>query len=126
MSPLDVSHDMYAHCNHCPCVTPLPSPPFARTVGAPPLSQQEAREHTQPKARRIGTHERTLCRPRACYDEGKRVAETMMYSYQQQNNVDIRVARIFNTFGEREEPAILSVLLFAQACGVGIIVPLVA
>lgn len=32
---------------------------------------------------------------RACYDEGKRVAETMMYAYKNQNNVDVRVARIF-------------------------------
>jgi len=42
--------------------------------------------------------------PRACYDEGKRVAETMMYSYKHQNNVDVRVARIFNTFGPRMHP----------------------
>uniref|UniRef100_A0A7R9WU30 UDP-glucuronate decarboxylase n=1 Tax=Craspedostauros australis TaxID=1486917 RepID=A0A7R9WU30_9STRA len=42
--------------------------------------------------------------PRSCYDEGKRVAETMMYSYQQQNNVNIRIARIFNTFGPRMHP----------------------
>ena len=42
--------------------------------------------------------------PRACYDEGKRVAETMMYSYQKQNGLDIRVARIFNTFGPRMHP----------------------
>mmetsp|Transcript_29876 Transcript_29876/g.63362 ORF Transcript_29876/g.63362 Transcript_29876/m.63362 type:complete len:568 (-) Transcript_29876:142-1845(-) len=42
--------------------------------------------------------------PRACYDEGKRVAETMMYSYKNQNNVDVRVARIFNTFGPRMHP----------------------
>lgn len=39
--------------------------------------------------------------PRACYDEGKRVAETMCYAYQKQGNVAIRVARIFNTFGPR-------------------------
>lgn len=39
--------------------------------------------------------------PRACYDEGKRVAETMMHSYHTQSNVDIRIARIFNTFGPR-------------------------
>jgi UDP-glucuronate decarboxylase len=38
---------------------------------------------------------------RACYDEGKRIAETLMYAYNSQNNVDIRVARIFNTYGER-------------------------
>lgn len=42
--------------------------------------------------------------PRSCYDEGKRVAETMMYSYKHQSNVDIRVARIFNTFGPRMHP----------------------
>ncbi|KAJ1453315.1 hypothetical protein M885DRAFT_524725 [Pelagophyceae sp. CCMP2097] len=42
--------------------------------------------------------------PRACYDEGKRVAETMMYSYQRQVGVDVRVARIFNTFGRRMHP----------------------
>jgi UDP-glucuronate decarboxylase len=39
--------------------------------------------------------------PRANYDEGKRVAETLMFSYHRQNNVDIRVARIFNTYGPR-------------------------
>mmetsp|Transcript_22567 Transcript_22567/g.49218 ORF Transcript_22567/g.49218 Transcript_22567/m.49218 type:complete len:519 (-) Transcript_22567:126-1682(-) len=42
--------------------------------------------------------------PRSCYDEGKRVAETMMYSYKNQNGVEIRVARIFNTFGPRMHP----------------------
>merc|ERR1719238_801951 len=42
--------------------------------------------------------------PRACYDEGKRVAETMMYSYKSQANVKVRVARIFNTFGPRMHP----------------------
>jgi UDP-glucuronate decarboxylase len=42
--------------------------------------------------------------PRSCYDEGKRVAETMMYSYKNQNGVDVRVARIFNTFGPRMHP----------------------
>jgi UDP-glucuronate decarboxylase len=42
--------------------------------------------------------------PRACYDEGKRVAETMMYAYQRQSRVEVRVARIFNTFGRRMHP----------------------
>ena len=42
-----------------------------------------------------------LCGPRACYDEGKRVAETLAYSYKRQSNVKIRVARIFNTYGPR-------------------------
>jgi UDP-glucuronate decarboxylase len=37
--------------------------------------------------------------PRSCYDEGKRVAESLMVSYHEQNDVDIRIARIFNTFG---------------------------
>lgn len=39
--------------------------------------------------------------PRACYDEGKRVAETMMQSYHVQSGVETRIARIFNTFGPR-------------------------
>lgn len=39
--------------------------------------------------------------PRACYDEGKRVAEALTYSYHRQDNVDVRVARIFNCFGPR-------------------------
>lgn len=39
--------------------------------------------------------------PRACYDEGKRVAETLSYAYAKQERVDVRVARIFNTFGPR-------------------------
>ena len=38
---------------------------------------------------------------RACYDEGKRVAETLMFDYHRQHDVDIRVARIFNTYGPR-------------------------
>jgi len=42
--------------------------------------------------------------PRACYDEGKRCAETLMFSYHRQNNVDVRVVRIFNTYGPRMLP----------------------
>jgi UDP-glucuronate decarboxylase len=38
---------------------------------------------------------------RSCYDEGKRVAETLMTDYHRQNQVDIRIARIFNTYGPR-------------------------
>ena len=38
---------------------------------------------------------------RSCYDEGKRLAETLMMDYHRQNNVDIRIARIFNTYGPR-------------------------
>lgn len=38
---------------------------------------------------------------RSCYDEGKRVAETLMMDYHRQNRVDIRLPRIFNTFGPR-------------------------
>jgi len=39
--------------------------------------------------------------PRSCYDEGKRVAETLAFDYHWQNDVEIRVARIFNTYGSR-------------------------
>lgn len=42
--------------------------------------------------------------PRACYDEGKRCAETLFFDYQRQHNVDIRVVRIFNTYGPKMHP----------------------
>jgi len=41
---------------------------------------------------------------RSCYDEGKRVAETLSFDYMRSNNVDIRVARIFNTYGPGMHP----------------------
>ena len=42
--------------------------------------------------------------PRSCYDEGKRCAETLFFDYHRQHGVDIRVARIFNTYGPRMHP----------------------
>jgi UDP-glucuronate decarboxylase len=43
--------------------------------------------------------------PRACYDEGKRAAETLFHDYRERRGVDIRIARIFNTYGPRMDPA---------------------
>jgi UDP-glucuronate decarboxylase len=42
--------------------------------------------------------------PRACYDEGKRCAETLFFDYHRQHKVQIKIARIFNTFGPRMHP----------------------
>lgn len=42
--------------------------------------------------------------PRSCYDEGKRCAETLFFDYYRQHNLDIKVARIFNTYGPRMHP----------------------
>lgn len=42
--------------------------------------------------------------PRSCYDEGKRCAETLFFDYHRQNKVNIRVVRIFNTYGPRMHP----------------------
>jgi UDP-glucuronate decarboxylase len=42
--------------------------------------------------------------PRACYDEGKRAAETVMFDYHRMHRIPIRVARIFNTYGPRMHP----------------------
>jgi UDP-glucuronate decarboxylase len=42
--------------------------------------------------------------PRACYDEGKRAAETLFFDYRRQHNVRIKVVRIFNTYGPRMHP----------------------
>ena len=41
---------------------------------------------------------------RSCYDEGKRVSETLMYDYRKQNNVDTKIIRIFNTYGDKMLP----------------------
>jgi UDP-glucuronate decarboxylase len=77
---------------------------LARRVGARILQAStsevygEPHQHPQPESywgnvNPIG--------PRSCYDEGKRVAETLMMDYHRQNQVDIRIARIFNTYGPR-------------------------
>ena len=42
--------------------------------------------------------------PRSCYDEGKRCAETLFFDYKRQHNMDIKVARIFNTYGPNMHP----------------------
>jgi UDP-glucuronate decarboxylase len=42
--------------------------------------------------------------PRACYDEGKRCAETLFFDYHRQHNLDVKVVRIFNTYGPRMHP----------------------
>ena len=42
--------------------------------------------------------------PRACYDEGKRCAETLFFDYRRQHGLDIKIARIFNTYGPRMHP----------------------
>ncbi len=42
--------------------------------------------------------------PRACYDEGKRLAETLFMDYHRSNGVNVRIARIFNTYGPRMHP----------------------
>jgi len=43
--------------------------------------------------------------PRSCYDEGKRCAETLFFDYHRQHQLDIKVARIFNTYGPRMHPS---------------------
>jgi UDP-glucuronate decarboxylase len=42
--------------------------------------------------------------PRACYDEGKRAAETLFFDYRRQHNLNIKVVRLFNTYGPRMHP----------------------
>ena len=46
----------------------------------------------------------TRSAPRSCYDEGKRCAETLFFDYHRQHGLDIKVARIFNTYGPRMHP----------------------
>ncbi|HIF33452.1 MAG TPA: NAD-dependent epimerase/dehydratase family protein, partial [Planctomycetaceae bacterium] len=42
--------------------------------------------------------------PRSCYDEGKRIAESLMMNYHEAHDVEIRIIRIFNTYGPRMDP----------------------
>jgi UDP-glucuronate decarboxylase len=57
--------------------------------------------HPQPEAYRGAVNP---IGPRACYDEGKRAAETLFMDYHRMNRVNIRIARIFNTYGPRMHP----------------------
>ncbi len=57
---------------------------------------------------------------RSCYDEGKRVAETLMMDYHRQNGVDIRIVRIFNTYGPRmslNDGRVVSNFIVQALCG---------
>jgi len=58
---------------------------------------------THPQNERYWGHVNPIGK-RSCYDEGKRVAETLFFDYMRQNKVDIKVARIFNTYGPKMRP----------------------
>jgi UDP-glucuronate decarboxylase len=58
-------------------------------------------QHPQPESYRGWV---SCTGPRACYDEGKRAAETLTFDFQRQRRADVRVARIFNTYGPRMRP----------------------
>ncbi|MHC4415355.1 MAG: UDP-glucuronic acid decarboxylase family protein [Planctomycetota bacterium] len=68
----------------------------SEVYGDPPPEHHPQRESYRGNVNAIG--------PRACYDEGKRAAETLMFDYRRQNGVNIRVVRIFNTYGPRMHP----------------------
>lgn len=61
----------------------------------------DPRVHPQPETYRGDVN---CTGPRACYDEGKRAAETLAYDYRRSGRADVRVARIFNTYGPRMRP----------------------
>ncbi len=61
----------------------------------------EPEVHPQPESYRGSVN---TIGPRACYDEGKRAAETLFTDYHRQNGVNIRIVRIFNTYGPRMHP----------------------
>ncbi|HSR69963.1 MAG TPA: UDP-glucuronic acid decarboxylase family protein [Acidobacteriota bacterium] len=75
---------------------------LAKRVGARILQASTSEVYGDPKehpqAETYWGHVNPVGR-RSCYDEGKRLAETLMMDYHRQNSVDIRIARIFNTYG---------------------------
>ena len=58
--------------------------------------------------------------PRACYDEGKRCAETLFFDYYRQHGIDVKVLRIFNTYGPRmlaDDGRVVSNIIVQALCG---------
>jgi UDP-glucuronate decarboxylase len=80
---------------------------LAKRIGAPVLQASTSEVygdptiHPQPEEYRGNVNP---LGPRACYDEGKRCAETLFFDYHRQHKVRIKVARIFNTYGPRMHP----------------------
>ncbi len=80
---------------------------LARRVGACLLQASTSEVYGDPEVhpqRETYRGNVSVLSPRACYDEGKRVAETLCMDYHRQNGVDVRIARIFNTYGPRMHP----------------------
>jgi UDP-glucuronate decarboxylase len=77
---------------------------LAKRVGARILQASTSEVYGDPEIHPQPENYRGNVNPiglRACYDEGKRCAETLFFDYHRENNVDIRVVRIFNTYGPR-------------------------
>ncbi|XP_073906578.1 UDP-glucuronic acid decarboxylase 1 isoform X2 [Castor canadensis] len=98
-----IGHENFELINH-DVVEPLYIEGLAKRVGARLLlastSEVYGDPEVHPQTEDYWGHVNPIG-PRACYDEGKRVAETMCYAYMKQEGVEVRVARIFNTFGPR-------------------------
>ncbi|XP_067265214.1 UDP-glucuronic acid decarboxylase 1 isoform X2 [Chanodichthys erythropterus] len=98
-----IGHENFELINH-DVVEPLYIEGLAKRVGARLLlastSEVYGDPEVHPQNEEYWGHVNPIG-PRACYDEGKRVAETMCYAYMKQEGVEVRVARIFNTFGSR-------------------------
>jgi UDP-glucuronate decarboxylase len=80
---------------------------LAKRLGARILQASTSEVYGDPRVHPQPEHYRGHVNPigpRACYDEGKRCAETLCFDYNRMHGVDIRVARIFNTYGPRMHP----------------------
>ena len=80
---------------------------LAKRVGAKFLLASTSEVYGDPEIHPQPEHYRGNVNPigiRSCYDEGKRIAETLSFDYKRTHNLDIRVARIFNTYGPRMLP----------------------
>jgi UDP-glucuronate decarboxylase len=80
---------------------------LAKRVGAQVLQASTSEVYGDPEVHPQTEEYRGLVNvagPRACYDEGKRCAETLFYDYQRQHKLKVRIARIFNTYGPRMHP----------------------
>ena len=105
-SPIHYQHDP-VHTTKTSVMGAINTLGLAKRLKAPILQASTSEVYGDPEVH--PQHENypglvNVKRPRACYDEGKRCAETLFYDYHRQHKLNIRVARIFNTYGPKMHP----------------------
>jgi UDP-glucuronate decarboxylase len=105
-SPIHYQHDP-VHTTKTSVMGAINALGLAKRLKAPILQASTSEVYGDPEVHPQREDYRGLVNiagPRACYDEGKRCAETLFYDYYRQHHLTIRIARIFNTYGPKMHP----------------------